>query len=102
MCEIDFGWQWMARVLNINPRKITPQLICSFLQGCFLPIAGHSILQTYKSQAEKLFVYLYNVFLSKRRSAPSAMKLQIFLEEDDNIIKTGKMPVLKGPELTDQ
>ncbi|KAJ3030155.1 UNVERIFIED_CONTAM: hypothetical protein HDU68_009929 [Siphonaria sp. JEL0065] len=99
MYEIDFGWQWMARVLNINPRKITPQLICSFLQ-----IAGHCILQTYKSQAEKLFVYLYNVFLPKMMtlSVPSAMKLQIFLEEDDNFIKTGKMPVLKGSELLDQ
>ncbi|KAI9341708.1 GLE1-like protein-domain-containing protein [Obelidium mucronatum] len=96
MYEIDFGWQWMARVLNINPRKITPQLICSFLQ-----IAGHSLLETYKSQAVKLFVYLYKVFLPKMMtlSVPSAMKLQIFLEEDDNFVKTGKMPLLKGCEL---
>ncbi|ORY43292.1 GLE1-domain-containing protein [Rhizoclosmatium globosum] len=95
MYDIDFGWQWMARVLNINPRKITPQLVCSFLE-----IAGNSIMKTYKRQAEKLFVYLYKVFLPKMMtlSVPSAMKLQLFLEEPGNFIQTGKMPVLKGSE----
>ncbi|KAJ3383395.1 hypothetical protein HDU84_003639 [Entophlyctis sp. JEL0112] len=38
--EIDFGWQWLARILNMNPRKITPQLIWSFLQPAARPVVS--------------------------------------------------------------
>ncbi|KAJ3119848.1 hypothetical protein HK100_000132 [Physocladia obscura] len=94
--DIEFGWQWLARILNMKPRKITPQLICSFLQ-----IAGHEILRTFKRQAKKLFDYIYREVLPKMMalSVPSAMKLQIFFEEDGGFIKTGNMPPMRDAKL---
>lgn len=29
---IENGWRWMASILNISQRSITPSLLCSFLE----------------------------------------------------------------------
>ncbi|KAJ3068481.1 Nuclear pore complex nucleoporin component, partial [Podochytrium sp. JEL0797] len=95
--EIDFGWQWLARVLNIHARKITAQLISSFLQ-----VAGHALLETYQTQAVKLLTYIHETALPQMMtlSVPSAMQLQLFLEDDGGFVKTGRIAVLKGSEFT--
>jgi hypothetical protein len=54
---IGMGWTWLARLLNMKPRKITPQLI-----HAFLTIAGHQFIQKYNLQGKKMmkFLRVYN------------------------------------------
>ncbi|KAJ3245615.1 hypothetical protein HDU78_008952 [Chytriomyces hyalinus] len=96
--EIDFGWQWLSRILNMNPRTITPQLLLRFLQ-----MAGHRLLAVYKGQARKLFRYIYQSYIPKmlKVEVPTTVQLQLFFEDDDNFVKTGAMPLMAGAGLED-
>ena len=31
---MDFAWPWLARIVNLKPRKVTAHLIQSFLEVC--------------------------------------------------------------------
>ncbi|KAJ3407442.1 hypothetical protein HDU80_008754 [Chytriomyces hyalinus] len=96
--EIDFGWLWLSRILNMNPRTITPQLLLRFLQ-----MAGHRLLAVYKGQARKLFRYIYQSYIPKmlKVEVPTTVQLQLFFEDDDNFVKTGEMPLMAGAGLED-
>ncbi|KAJ3237731.1 hypothetical protein HDU81_009114, partial [Chytriomyces hyalinus] len=96
--EIDFGWLWLSRILNMNPRSITPQLLLRFLQ-----MAGHRLLAVYKGQARKLFRYIYQSYIPKmlQVEVPTTVQLQLFFEDDDNFVKTGDMPLMAGAGLED-
>ncbi|KAI8927632.1 GLE1-like protein-domain-containing protein [Entophlyctis helioformis] len=75
---IAHGWTWIARILNLKPRKITPLLIHTFLD-----VAGHALFTTYKSQAWKLAMYIANVSLPIMPPSANASttRLKLYLEE---------------------
>jgi len=56
--SIRSGWTWLSRILNMEPRTITPWLVHTFLV-----IAGDTFFDTYQDQAIKLASYLINTYL---------------------------------------
>ncbi|RIA99041.1 GLE1-like protein [Glomus cerebriforme] len=82
--SIDHAWTWLARLLNLMPRKITP-----FLLYIFLKITGSQILQVYRGQAKKLIILIYKAYFQQpppetkvlSTTSPAAMsRLKTFLE----------------------
>ena len=70
------GWSWIARMLNLKPKRITAQLVLSFLQ-----VAGFRLLQVYNRQFRKLLAVIKEDVLPKlpQESLASATRLQLFL-----------------------
>ncbi|GBB85459.1 hypothetical protein RclHR1_00120013 [Rhizophagus clarus] len=83
--SMDHAWIWLARLLNLPPRKITP-----FLLYIFLKVTGTQMLQTFKGQATKIFNVVYKAYVHQPppevkallTSSPAAMsRLKTFLED---------------------
>ncbi|KAL2919514.1 hypothetical protein HK105_201161 [Polyrhizophydium stewartii] len=75
---ISNGWTWIARILNMKPRRITPLLLHTFLE-----VAGHELLKTYPRQAPKLIRYMVQVAIPMMPASANASttRLKLFLEE---------------------
>ncbi|KAG0236892.1 hypothetical protein BGW42_002390 [Actinomortierella wolfii] len=71
--SISHGWTWMARILNMPPRPITPNLIDAFLEIC-----GPVFLATYRTQALKVLQLLYDEFIPMipKKGAPGTSRLK--------------------------
>ncbi|KAJ3260315.1 hypothetical protein HK103_000950 [Boothiomyces macroporosus] len=84
---IQHGWSWMARILNMKPRKLTPLLILTFLE-----IAGNKLLQQYGEQGKKLvhLIIEKSIPMMPASSVASTTKLKLFLE--DTVFKQGTIP----------
>lgn len=84
---IQHGWSWMARILNMKPRKLTPLLILTFLE-----IAGNRLLQQYGEQGKKLvhLIIEKSIPMMPASSVASTTKLKLFLE--DTVFKQGTIP----------
>ncbi|KAG0366832.1 GLE1-like protein-domain-containing protein [Gamsiella multidivaricata] len=91
MYPMSHGWTWMARILNMPPRPITPALITVFLEVC-----GSVYLRMYQNQATKVIKLLYNDFipLIPRQGIDGTTRLKTLLEEE--FIKKGQIPVAPG------
>ncbi|KAF9433752.1 hypothetical protein BGZ76_009032 [Entomortierella beljakovae] len=87
---MSYGWTWMARIMNMPPRPITPALIAVFLEVC-----GNSYLRTYRNQANKVLALLYNEFLQMvpQQGVDGKTRLKILL---DDFLKTGQIPLADG------
>ncbi|KAJ1960332.1 hypothetical protein GGI12_003859 [Dipsacomyces acuminosporus] len=46
---VAYGWTWFARMVNLQPRSVSPSLVNSFLE-----IAGDSMMAAYSKQFKKL------------------------------------------------
>ncbi|KAF9971416.1 hypothetical protein BGZ73_005649 [Actinomortierella ambigua] len=70
---IHHGWTWMARILNMPPRAITPNLI-----NVFLDICGPAFLDTYRGQALKVLQLLFDEFLVliPKKGGPGTSRLK--------------------------
>ncbi|KAG0254433.1 hypothetical protein DFQ27_006836 [Actinomortierella ambigua] len=70
---ISHGWTWMARILNMPPRSITPNLI-----DVFLDICGPAFTETYRGQALKVLQLVFEEFLSliPKKGAPGTSRLK--------------------------
>ncbi|KAI8611480.1 GLE1-like protein-domain-containing protein [Chytriomyces sp. MP71] len=99
--EIDFGWQWLARMLNLSPRPLSVLLIFRFLQ-----IAGPRFMAAYGVQAHKLMRYIHGVYVQRMIErggdflAP-AVRLQVLFEGEDGFLHTGRMKTLHAAAITD-
>eukprot|EP00126_Sphaerothecum_destruens_P000213 Sdes_comp10252_c0_seq1m1888 len=92
---IDFGWKWLARILNQNPTTITPSLLV-----CFLQVAGHQLFKVYRKQFAKLVNFIAQDFLpkmNKKKSMGAITRLELFLEKS---IKQGTIPPPEGRNLS--
>ncbi|KAG0294040.1 hypothetical protein BGZ98_001935 [Dissophora globulifera] len=87
---LSHGWTWMARIMNMPPRPITPSLITVFLEVC-----GNSFLRTYRNQAAKALRLLMTDFipLIPRQGVDGTTRLVTLLEQYN---KTGTIPVADG------
>jgi len=75
------GWTWLARLLNMQPRKITPRLIYAFLT-----IAGSHFVSKYNTQALKLLGFLKQyIGLMPVSAISGATRLQVLLDEFQQI-----------------
>ncbi|KAJ3096309.1 Nuclear pore complex nucleoporin component [Phlyctochytrium planicorne] len=88
---IDFGWQWLARILNKKPRSISPMILHAFLE-----VAGNRLCLEYKQQATKIFHYILSVYIPQipGDSVASSVRLELLLTE--NLRNNGKIPPLPG------
>lgn len=75
---MENGWKWMARLLNMKPRKITPLLIHTFLV-----VAGSGLMKKYGTQARKLIHVIVEgiIPIIPTAAIASTTKLKLFLEE---------------------
>ncbi|KAG0298258.1 Nuclear pore complex nucleoporin component [Linnemannia gamsii] len=89
---IDNGWRWMARILNMPPRPITPALIQVFLEVC-----GNEFMRTYRNQATKTLQLLMHKFipLIPPTGVAGTVRLKTLLEA---FLKTGNIPVADGQQ----
>ncbi|KAF9357666.1 hypothetical protein BGX26_003341 [Mortierella sp. AD094] len=89
---ISHGWTWMARIMNMPPRPITPALIAVFVEVC-----GNMYLRTYRNQANKVLRLLYQDFLPMipKQGIDGTVRLKTLL---DDFVKSGQIPVADGRE----
>jgi nucleoporin GLE1 len=73
---IGNAWSWLARILNLKPKRITAQLVLSFLQ-----VAGYRLLQVYNRQFRKMLLLIKEEVLQRlpQESLASATRLQLFV-----------------------
>ncbi|KAG0362212.1 hypothetical protein BG005_006351 [Podila minutissima] len=90
---ITHAWTWMARVLNMPPRAITPALISSFVDVC-----GHVYLSTYRNQAMKIFRLTMTDFVPMvpKEGVAGATRLKTQLED---FMKSGHIPKAEGRDI---
>ncbi|KAG0373535.1 hypothetical protein BGX24_011574 [Mortierella sp. AD032] len=89
---MDNGWRWMARILNMPPRPITPSLIQVFLEVC-----GNEFMRTYRNQATKTLQLLMHKFipLIPQQGISGTVRLKTLLEQ---FLKTGNIPIAEGQQ----
>jgi hypothetical protein len=92
---IENGWRWLARILNMPPRRITPLLLLTFLE-----ITGFMLYKTFPQQMPKLMQLLIKEYIPRmpEASIASTTRLKLFLEE--NVLKRGTLPEPPGRDLT--
>ncbi|XP_076364569.1 gle1 RNA export mediator [Tachypleus tridentatus] len=91
---INHGWQWLAQVLNLQPRPdITATLLLDFLE-----FAGHAMLKAYGQQFQKLLHILCTGYFPKIKkvtppgSSGPVSRLEAFLQ------KAIKSRIIQPPE----
>ncbi|GJQ08510.1 hypothetical protein GpartN1_g301.t1 [Galdieria partita] len=76
---IDAGWTWLARVVNMKPRRFTAFALISFLE-----IAGYALYKHYGKQFEKILRLIQEHILpnlpSNSPAGPTA-RLRSFIED---------------------
>lgn len=87
------GWQWIAELLNMNPR---PDITTTILHN-FLEVAGHEMMNFYKKQFEKILFVICHDFYPKLEAATkdkaSLARLKLFLEK---CAKDKRFPIPEG------
>lgn len=58
MLGLNLGWSWLAAVLNLPPRPITPLLLVSFLEQ-----AAYSLYHSYGVNFEKLLRFILDRYI---------------------------------------
>lgn len=77
----DHAWTWLARTLNMPPRKITALLLLTFLESTAPELVRH-----YKQQALKIFHFILDKYLHlmPKDSVSATTRLKLFLETHRN------------------
>lgn len=63
-------WKWLARILNLPPRHITPRLL-----GTFVDVAGAQFVDTYAVQAHKLLQLVRSTYVAAMEAVPAEMNV---------------------------
>ncbi|TPX33296.1 hypothetical protein SmJEL517_g03734 [Synchytrium microbalum] len=92
---ISNGWTWLARMVNIKPRAITPHLLHAFLK-----IVGNRLLQTYGTQAIKLVQLIRDQVVpavpkDSQDALAASNHLLVFFER---VERDGTIPAHEGSE----
>ncbi|KAJ3216059.1 hypothetical protein HK099_006077 [Clydaea vesicula] len=84
---IEYSWVWLARLLNMKPRKITASLIQTFLE-----IAGSRFLEVFQTQGRKLINFIIKDYciLFPSSAIASGSRLKTFLE--NGYLNDGSLP----------
>lgn len=75
---LNLGWTWLATILNLPPRSITPYLLVSFLEQ-----ASFALYKKYGLNFEKLIKFIDEKYITCVPSSSIAAKtrLQILCKE---------------------
>jgi len=76
---LSHAWAWLARVLNMRPRRVTPTILLPFLE-----IAGYELNRVYRRQFVKLLNFIskdYMTRLPPDAPAPAVARLKIYMHE---------------------
>ncbi|CAG8720672.1 16502_t:CDS:2 [Acaulospora morrowiae] len=96
--SIDHAWTYLARLMNLKPKKITPFLLCTCIQ-----ITGAELIRVYRDDALKLFSVVCKAYVLQPPPevrelltiSPSAMsRLKTMLENASQ--KGGRFPYPDG------
>ena len=97
---LPHAWQWLARVLNQEPRTATAAVLFAFLST-----AGHALSRAYRGQMAKVLTYLQREMMPRMvrmgtktpaRKA-SVARLQLWLNKEvDEVRKTGLISEPEG------
>jgi len=81
---IKHAWVWLARILNMTPRKITPSLLLAFLEH-----SAYFMHKTYGRQFAKLLQFIKEDYLRRLPAGTEAAKtrLEIFLSNRSQLIE---------------
>jgi nucleoporin GLE1 len=73
---IEHAWRWLARVLNLKPRRITPVLLLAFLEH-----TSYFLAAKYGRQFSKLLLFIRDDYLRRLPTGTTASKtrLELFL-----------------------
>lgn len=77
--SLDYGWSWLARVVNIEQHSITPAIVYAFLET-----AGYPMAKRYRRQFAKLMAIIQKTVVLKAHSAAPkgpTSRLDIFIDE---------------------
>ncbi len=69
---LNMGWTWLATILNLPPRPITPYLIVSFLEQ-----TSYSFYLKYGVNFEKLIKFILEKYLALIPGASIAAKTRL-------------------------
>lgn len=69
---LNMGWTWLATILNLPPRPITPYLIVSFLEQ-----AAYSFYRKYGANFEKLVKFILEKYITLIPSSSIAAKTRL-------------------------
>ncbi|KAJ3042285.1 Nuclear pore complex nucleoporin component [Rhizophlyctis rosea] len=91
------AWVWLARILNMKPRKITPLLLFKFLEA-----VGFQLQQDYSNQTRKILQYIFEQYVPlmekmPKAPTPSIIRLKSFIF--DNYIQKGAFDEPAGHKL---
>lgn len=89
MLGLNMGWTWLATILNLPPRSITPYLLVSFLEQ-----SSFALYRKYGVNFEKLIKFILEKYISviSNSSIAAKSRLEMLCKE---IIKSG--PKIKEP-----
>ncbi|KAI8848706.1 GLE1-like protein-domain-containing protein [Chytridium lagenaria] len=78
---MDFGWQWVARIISQKPTPVTAMVLHSFFE-----IAGYQFTNDYQAQAFKLYEYILRrcIPVMEEVNVASAVRLEILLSDAIN------------------
>lgn len=97
-CTLNDGWTWLARLLNMPPKKITPHLLLTFLEVgprisganrsrlialCFAhQCAGPELMRVYRKQMNKLLRFIADKYTPQmpKDSVAATTRLRLYLE----------------------
>ena len=89
--SIEHAWAWLARLLNLPPRKMTPALILAFVGAC-----GSELVRRYGVQFRKLVVLMKKSILPNLPAAAVANKTRLELFIADLEQSGGELPAPEG------
>jgi hypothetical protein len=92
---IKVAFVWMTRLISIQPRRITPQLIHTFLLVC-----GNKMMTANRTEGEGLVRHITGTLFNQipPEAKPAAMRLELFLKETLFSAK-GQIPPCPGSKL---
>ena len=96
----EYGWKWLARILNQKPRSATASALYAFLST-----AAHGLLKKYPTQMRKLLQFVNTDFINRldlttpSRKAAVAV-LALWLQTTLHLLQTtGQIPMPEGKNM---
>lgn len=85
---LNLGWTWLATILNLPPRSITPYLLVSFLEQ-----SSYAFYQKYGINFENLMKFIIDKYIPLIPNSSIAIKIRLeilckeFFSSDQGRIK---------------
>jgi type II secretory pathway pseudopilin PulG len=92
---LKHAWIWLARLLNMEPRPITPTILVAFLEH-----AGFFLLQAYRNQFRKILSFIKEDYIKRYPPNCNAAKSRLIIYLEDYEKNGYQLQEPKGYRLT--